>query len=298
MKLSRSDKLFDAINYLLLSCITLVVIYPLYFIIIASISEPSAVATGQVYFWPVGFSLDAYKYTLESETIWTGYFNTIIYTIAGTAYNLFFTIPAAYVLSKKNFPFKKLLTTYFFITMYISGGLIPNYILRNELGLINTRWVLILGTGLTCYNLIVARQYFANTIPDEVYEAAEIDGASQFKVFTSIAIPLSGAIIAIMGLFYGVGHWNNYSQALIYIRSADLYPLQLVLRVILLQGQSLLSGVDQMSSEEILSALALLELAEAMKYAVIFVASAPLLAVYPFVQKFFVKGVMVGSIKG
>ena len=225
---------------------------------------------------------------------------SIVYTVFGTLYNVLLTIPAAYVLSKHDLPGRMLFTWFFFITMYFGGGLIPTYLLYRDLSLLNTRWSMILGTGVSCWNLIVCRQFFASSVPNELYEAAYIDGCSEIRAFLVIALPLSGAIIAIMLLFYGVGHWNNYFNALIYLTNSKLHPLQLVLRRILIQNQDMANQLEtmSMSGEEIEALTRRTYLAYAMKYALILISSAPLLIIYPFVQKQFVRGVMIGALKG
>ena len=203
------------------------------------------------------------------------------------------------MLSKRQLPGRGLLMGYFFITMYFSGGMIPTYIQIKSLNLLNTPWVLIIGAGVNCWNLIVTRQFFSNTIPEELYESAEIDGASDLRAFLRIAAPLAAPIIAVMALFYAVGHWNSYYSALLYVRKSDYFPLQLVLRNILISNEMALANVMLDGDTEAIAAAAQKAyMAEAMKYALIFIASAPMLCVYPFVQKYFVKGVMIGSVKG
>lgn len=299
MKLSRSDRIFNLINGALLFVITLVMLYPLYFVLIASFSEPNAIVKGEVMFLPRGFQLTAYRNVLKEASVWIGYRNTIVYTVLGTLYNLALTIPAAYVLSKRQLPGRGLLMGYFFITMYFSGGMIPTYIQIKSLNLLNTPWVLIIGAGVNCWNLVVTRQFFSNTIPEELYESAEIDGASDLRAFLRIAAPLAAPIIAVMALFYAVGHWNSYYSALLYVRKSDYFPLQLVLRNILISNEMALANVMLDGDTEAIAAAAQKAyMAEAMKYALIFIASAPMLCVYPFVQKYFVKGVMIGSVKG
>lgn len=299
MKLSRSDHVFNFVNGAILFILTLVMLYPLYFVLIASFSEPNAVVKGQVMFLPKGFQLTAYRNVFKEANVWIGYRNTILYTVLGTLYNLALTIPAAYVLSKRNLPGRNVLMGYFFLTMYFSGGMIPTYIQIKNLNLLNTPWVLIIGAGVNCWNLIVTRQYFTNTIPEELYESADIDGASDLRAFVRIAIPLAAPIIAVMALFYAVGHWNSYYSALLYVRKSDYFPLQLVLRNILISNEMALANVMlEGDTEAIAAAAQKAYMAEAMKYALIFIASAPMLCIYPFVQKYFVKGVMIGSIKG
>lgn len=298
-KLNR-DKVFGIVNTLLLLVITFLILYPLYFTIIASVSEPSEVVGGKVVFWPKGFSLDSYKAVFKEKSIWSGYRNSILYTLWGTLLNLILTIPAAYALSKKNMRFRRVINTYFVFTMFFSGGMLPGYLLVKDLGLINKPYTLIVLGGLSVYNVIVARTYFMSSIPESIYEAAEIDGCSEFGKFFKIAIPLAKPIIAVITLYYAVGRWNDYFTSLIFISDSDYFPLQLVLRNILQGSQVKLSAMDtsSMASEELLYLIKQANLAEAMKYAVIFIASLPMLIIYPFIQKYFVKGVMVGSVKG
>ena len=208
-KLNRVT-LYDVIVALIVVVITIVVVYPLYYTVIASFSDAAEVYAGNTFFWIKGFTIDAYKNILKESEIWIGYRNTIVYTVAGTLYNLFLTIPAAYVLTKKDMPFRGVISWYFFITMYVSGGMIPTYFLVRNLNLINNPLVMIVGAGVSCYNLIVTRQYFSTSIPSDLYEAAYIDGAGDGKCFIKIALPLAKPIVAVMTLYYGVGHWNDY----------------------------------------------------------------------------------------
>ena len=297
MKQSKGDVAFDVIVIFLLTLIMLIMIYPMYFILIASISDPELVVSGQVFLVPRGITLESYEQVFQTESIWTGYMNTIIYTVLGTLYNLCTLIPAAYVMSKKQLPGRTFFSMFFFITMYFGGGMIPTYLLMKNLGLLDTRWVLIVGS-VSCYNLIVARQYYQNSIPESIYEAARIDGASEFKCFFRIALPLSSSIIAVMTLFHAVGHWNSYYNALLYVHKSDLYPLQLILREILLLNQNVLEGAILDDPDAAMWAIRRMWIAESMKYSIIFISSVPLLIAYPFVQKYFVKGVMIGSVKG
>ena len=299
MKDSRIDRLFNIDNNLLLFLLLLLFLYPLYFTVIASFSEPFDVAMGNVIFWPKGFTLDAYRNSFMEGSIWLGYATTIFNTVSGTLLNLFLTLPTAYVLSKKTLKGRSLLSVYFLFTMYFSGGLIPTYLLVNQLNLLNKPYTLILLGGLSVYNMVVARIYYQTSIPEEIYAAARVDGCSNFGQFFLIALPLSAPIIAVMTLFYAVGRWNDFFNALIYISDSRLYPLQLVLRNILIQSQMALAGLTPgATDEEVLALTRRAYLAEAMKYALIFISSAPLLAAYPFVQKHFVKGMMIGSLKG
>lgn len=288
---------FDVVVAVVVVLITVLTIYPLYFIIVASFSSPTQVAAGNTLFWFQDFTLDHYKYVFQEKALWTGYRNTIIYTLLGTMYNLVLTIPAAYVLSKKHLPFRGTISWYFFITMYIGGGIIPQYFLIKNLGLLDSPLALIVGTGVSCSNLIITRQYFQSSIPQDIYDAAYIDGANDWEAFCRIALPLAKPILAVMALYYGVTRWNSYYNALLFIRSDEFKPLQLVLREILINNQ--ISVMDMAGSgEDIAYMLERAQLAEGMKYAIVFVASAPLLIIYPFLQKYFTKGIMLGSVKG
>ena len=283
--------------------ILLIIVYTLYFTIIASFSEPADVAGGNIFLWPKGITLEAYQHLLEYKAIWRGYANTIYYTVLGTLWALFLTIPTAYVMSKKNLPHRGFFVIFFMIPMFFGGGLVPSYLLTKNLGLLDTRAVLIIGGGFSVYNMIVSRTYFQTTIPDELYESADIDGATEFKKFTAIALPLSKSIIAVMALFNAVGKWNSYFDAMIYVSNEAYAPLQLVLRKVLMLNQSALSeAIMVMQSTGDMSgiseALRRQQMAYTMKYAIVFVGSLPLLIAYPFVQKHFVKGMMVGAVKG
>ena len=298
IKKTRADKVFDVFNIFICSLITLIMVYPLYFTVIVSLSSPEAVASGSVYLWPKGFTLEAYQNVFRNNEIWVGYRNTILYTVANTLYCLGLTIPAAYVLTKKYLPFRGAISWYFFITMYFSGGLIPSYILNKSLHLVNTPWIMIVGAGVSCYNLIVTRTFFSSNIPDELYESAYIDGATEWQSFVKIALPLSGSILAVMALYNVVGCWHSYYTALIYITNQDYWPLQMVLRKILVLGETAMLSLEEMTDDEQEWAIRQSQMIYTMKYALIFISSAPLLIIYPFVQKHFVKGVMIGSVKG
>lgn len=298
MMRAKSDKIFDAINYFFLLFIFIIVLYPLAFTVIASISDPTKVAAGSVFFRPVGFTLDAYKNVFLNKEIWIGYKNTIFYTLAGTSFNLFITITCAFALARKNLVGKSFIIGIFVFTMYFNGGLIPTYLLIKNLGMIDSAWAMLIPGALSVYNLIVARTFFQNNIPEELYEAARIDGCSDIGMFVKIALPLAAPIIAVMALFYGVGHWNQFFNALIYISNRELYPLQLVLRNILLLNQAMVMDLTTMTDEQLDFIIQKAFMAETMKYALIFVATFPILAVYPFIQKYFDQGIMVGALKG
>lgn len=290
--------MFDIVNTLLVACITLLTVYPLYFCIVASFSDPQQVALGNTMFWIKDFTLEPYQYVLKEKQLWVGYRNSLIYLIFGTLYNLVLTIPAAYVLTKSYLPFKNILSWYFFITMYFSGGMIPTYLLMKDLNLIDSPLALILGVGVNCYNLIVTRQYFSSSIPGDIYEAAYMDGASEWKCFVKMALPLAKPIIAVMALYYGMTHWNGYYNALLYIRNTDYYPLQLVLRGILISNELSINAMENADAETVAYMVHRAQMAQGMKYAIVFIASAPLLVAYPFLQKYFTKGIMIGSVKG
>lgn len=296
----RNDKTFDIVNSILLLILVLVILYPLYFTLIASFSEPYAVVHGEVTFWFKDFTTESYKQVFNNKELWNGYRNSMVYTVFGTMLSLVLTIPAAYALSKKNLWNKGIITTYFVITMYFSGGLLPTYLTVKDIGLLNKPYTLIILGSFSVFNMVVARTYFQNSIPESLYEAAEIDGASQFKQFFWVGIPLAKPIIAVITLYYAVGRWNEFYNSLVYITKSKYYSLQLVLRNILLEGQTALASIDasSMTADEMQYVMRRAYMAEAMKYSIIFIASLPMLILYPFIQKHFVKGVMVGSVKG
>jgi putative aldouronate transport system permease protein len=296
---SRSDKAFDTVIYGFLMIILIIIIYPLYFTIIASVSDPNATASGQTFLWFKGFNLDAYSNVFKNENIFTGYANTLYYASAGTVYALVMTISCAYAMSRKVLKGRKLLMTLFVFTMYFGGGLIPFYLVVAKLGMINTRWAMIIPAGFSVFNMIVTRTFYQSSFPEELYEAAVIDGCSEFGIFTRIALPLSKAIIAVIGLFVAVGHWNSYFGALLFLSDDSKWPLQLVLRSILIMNQQMEMDMKWTTGMDQIQYLAKkTKMAQTMKYSLIFISSAPMLAAYPFVQKYFVKGVMIGSIKG
>ena len=268
------------------------VAYPLYFIVIASVSDPTAVYAGRVVLWPASFTLEGYRRILDYASFFTGYRNTILYTLVGTAVNVAITIPGAYALSRKDLVGRNFLMMGITFTMIFSGGLIPTYLLVIQLNLYNTMWALILPAAVSSWNFIVARTFFQQTIPDELLEAATLDGAGNTQFFLRIVLPLSKSIIAVMVLFYAVNHWNSYFNALIYLKSAEKYPLQLVLRNILFEN-SLGDMVEDAST------LALQQrLGDLIKYGIIIASSLPLLILYPFLQRYFIQGVMIGAVKG
>jgi putative aldouronate transport system permease protein len=290
---SREDKIFDAVNITLLTLMLLAILYPLYFIVIASISNPDRIFAGDVWLYPVEITFEGYSRIFSDGKIWTGYKNTIIYTVLGTTLNVALTLTAAYALSRKDFYGRNFFMIMFVFTMFFSGGLIPTYLVVQNLGMVNTMWAMIIPKAVAIWNIIVARTFFQATIPDEMLEAAKVDGCSNTKFFTKIVLPLSKPIIAVMVLFYAVGHWNSYFDALIYLNNESLYPLQLILRNILIQNEAAATMVSDLES-----VAAQQRIADLIKYGVIIVGSLPLLIVYPFIQKYFVQGVMIGGIKG
>lgn len=291
-KKSRGDWWFD-LGLVVISLLIIVVIaYPLYFVVIASFSQPEAVLGGKLRFLPIGFNVESYKMVLSERKVWIGYRNTILYTVLGTCINLVLTTLAAYPLSRKDMPYRGPLTFVASFTMLFGGGMIPVYMVVKNLGLTDSIWAMVIPNALATYNMLVMKNYFQSSIPEELQEAAAIDGCDHFRTLLRVVLPLSAPIVAVIVLFYAVGHWNAFFNAVIYLRDQELFPLQIVLRDILLQNSLEAVGGDLTGMYEKVMR------GETMKYALIIVASAPVIAMYPFVQKYFVKGVMVGAIKG
>ena len=291
-KKSRGDLLFDAVLVVISVLIILLVAYPLYFIIIASFSQPEAVLGGKLRFLPVGFNVESYQMVLAEKKVWVGYRNTIFYTVLGTCINLVITVLVAYPLSRKDMPCRGLFTFVASFTMLFGGGMIPVYLVVRRLGIVDSIWAMVIPNALATYNMLVMKNYFQSSVPEELQEAAAIDGCDYFRTLMRVVMPLSAPILAVITLFYAVGHWNAFFNAIIYLRNQDLFPLQIVLRDILLQNSLEAVGGDLTGMYEKVMR------GETMKYALIIVASLPVIAMYPFVQKYFVKGVMVGAIKG
>jgi len=268
-----------------------VVAYPLYFILIASLSDPTAVSAGTVWFYPKGFSLEGYRAILAYDKIWIGYRNTVFYTVFGTLISLVVTLPAAYSLSRRDFLPRRALIFLFTFTMFFSGGLIPTYMLISRLKLNNTIWVMLIPFCLNVYNMIIARSFFETSIPLELQEAATIDGCGDGRFFFSVVLPLAKPIIAVVALYYAVATWNNYFRPMIYIKNNSIQVLQVFLRDILIQNEML----ETMSSESLDTVQSL---ADAIKYGIIIISALPMIIIYPFVQRFFVKGVLIGAVKG
>lgn len=290
---SKGDFLFDLINYTVLTIGMLLILYPLYFILIASVSDPNNIYAGDVWLYPKGFTFDGYERIFNDSSIWIGYGNSMLYAIVGTAISVALILLAAYPLSRKDFIGRNFFMWFFMLTMFFGGGLIPTYLLVKDLGMLNSIWALVLPGAAGVFNIIIVRTFFESSIPDEMREAAFIDGCTNTRFFLSIVIPLSKPIIAVMVLYHVVGFWNGFFDALIYLNDQAKYPLQLVLRNILVQNQV---GSNMMVDIESYSAK--LRVTELIKYGVIIVASLPLLILYPFLQRYFAKGAMIGSIKG
>ncbi len=290
---SYIDRIFLMSNTTLLLVVTTIILLPLVYIVSASFSSAEAVIAGKVTLWPVDFSLLGYETIFEHKKVWNGFANSIFYTFFGTIFNVIMTIIAAYPLSRNDLVGRRFITFAFIFTMLFSGGLIPTYMVVRDLGLLNTRWAMILPTGIGPFNLLITITFFRTTIPPELIEAARIDGASDFRTFRSVILPLARPIIAVLTLFYAVNtHWNTYFQALIYLKDQDLFPLQIVLREILIQNSidaSMLIDVEDLVARE--------GLRDLLKFSLIVVASVPVMIIYPFVQRHFVKGMMIGSVK-
>lgn len=291
-KISAADRVFGLIVLFLSIAIFVIILYPLWFIVIASISNSNLVNLGKVTFLPKDIRFYGYQQIIEDARIWKGYLNTLIYVVAGTVLNMVVTMPAAYALSRRSFKARNKVMFYFVFTMFFSGGLVPTYMTISALHLISTKTILIIFVAVNTYNLIIARTFIENSIPEDLYEAAVLDGCSHFAYFTKVVIPLSKAVNSVLILYYAVYHWNDYFNALVYNSKQENAPLQIVLREILLLNQAFASGNGGVQGGYGQSS------ADQVKYAVIIVSTLPILCVYPFVQKYFEKGVMIGAVKG
>lgn len=291
IKESAGDRIFLTTVYIVLFLVVIAVLYPLIYIISSSISSPAAVTSGRVWLWPVDISFEGFRVLFKTPEIMTGYANSIFYTTAGTIISVLLTIMIAYPLSRRSFFGRNALMMIITFTMIFSGGLIPTYMVVRELHLIDTRWALLIPNAVWVWQVIIARTFFQTSIPDELSEAADIDGCSDIRYIFSVVLPLAKPIIAVLSLMYAVGQWNAYFDALIYLKSQSLYPLQLILRSILILG----SGTGNMDAGEMVKQQ---QMAELMKYSLIVVASLPVLVIYPFVQRYFVQGMLIGSVKG
>lgn len=295
IKEARSDRIFDIANKALVWFFILIITYPLIYILSASISDPSYVNSGRMWLIPKGITFEGFVRVFNSTEIWNGYRNTIFYTLLGTLINLAVTLPCAYALARQELVGRVAIMGLLIFTMFFDGGLIPTYLLVRDLGMINTVWAMVIPGAASVWNIIVTMTFFRVTIPRALEEAAEIDGASVFRTFFQIVLPLSAPIVAVMALFYGVGHWNQYFAGLIFLSDRELFPLQLILRDILIQQEMTAELMIQGANPEAIGEQA--RIANVIKYAVMIVSAAPLLIVYPFLQRFFIKGVMIGSIK-
>lgn len=291
IKLSKGDAVFMTAVYIIMALIAFLALYPVYFVLIASVSKANAVATGKVWFVPVEINFLGYQQVFANEDIVSGYLWTILISVVGTFLNLFMTLPLAYILARKDFMARKVVLWIFLIPMYFGGGLIPTYIWMDTLGLNQNIMIMFLPWLISSHNLIVSRTYFSTSLPEELFDAAKIDGCNNVRYFLQIALPLSKPIIAVIGLYYFVGRWNDWFTPLVYLSGTDIVPLPLVLRNLLLLSDSITSGGGASSGAEVEAALVI-------KYAVIVVSTLPLMCLYPFVQKYFVQGVMLGSVKG
>lgn len=290
---TRGDKALRLVIYLILFFVLLVSVIPLLYVLNASFSDSRLVLQGQVLFYPKGVTLEAYKRVFGNSEIVRGFFNSVVYTVLGTLLNVVLTVMGAYPLSRRDFKGRKILTLYFSFTMFFSGGLIPTYLLMSDLNLVNTLWAMILPGAVSVWNMIIVRTYFQNSIPYELQEAAFIDGCSNLGILRRIVLPLSAPVIAIITLFYAVNHWNSYFGGLIYLTDSGKFPLQLVLRSIIIQNdvQAMMESASETLAEQ-------QRIGEGIKYAAIVVASLPLLVLFPFIKKHFEKGMMIGAIKG
>ncbi|MBR2566338.1 MAG: carbohydrate ABC transporter permease [Paenibacillus sp.] len=293
MAQSRGDRVVEWVIYTILALVSIVVLYPVFFVGIASISNPENVIRGEVWLWPRNLSLVGYERLFANSELMKGYGNTLLYTVAGTLLNLMMTIAAAYPLSRPDFRGRNIFTVLIVFTMFFSGGMIPTYLLIKDLGMLDTFWVMIIPSALSVWNMLIMKTFFQSSIPNEIQEAAFMDGCSNIKVLIRIVLPLSGPVLAVMVLFYAVGHWNSYFNALIYLSDRDKYPLQLFLREILVQGQ--MQEMVDISNDSL--ARSMMD-AEAIKYAAVIITNLPMLILYPFLQKYFIKGVMIGAVKG
>ncbi|WP_212591351.1 carbohydrate ABC transporter permease [Brachybacterium timonense] len=291
---ARDDVWFDRLNVVLVIAVVIAIGYPLWFVLIASVSDPNAVESGKVWLWPVDLKFDGYKRVFAHKAIWTGYRNTAIYTVVGVAIHLAIVLPCSYALSRSTMAGRTAVTWYILFTMLFSGGIIPTYLVVKQLGMLDTMWAVVVPGAAGAWSILVGRAFFTQTVPMEIAEAAKMDGAGDVQIFFRIALPLSAPIIATLALFHGVGLWNEYFKALIYLTDRDKYTLQLVLRELLVVAQDASQG--EAASDT--SFIEQQRLAALIKYAVMIVASAPLLIVYPFLQRYFTQGVLIGSVRG
>lgn len=292
VKRSGADQRLETVLIIIMTAIGLIMLYPLLVVLSTSFSAPSAVTSGKVWLFPVDFSLAGYQAVFRTNDVLIGYRNSLFYMVVGTIINLFMTLIAAYPLSRDDLPGQGIIMKLFTFTMIFSGGMIPNYLLMKDLHLLNTPWVMIIPGAISVYNMIITRTFIRSNIPKEMLEAAQIDGCSDIQYFLKMVLPLSGAVIAVITLYYAIGHWNAYFNAFMYLNDKELYPLQIFLKNILVSNQV---EADMIVDEQV---QAVEGIAEVLKYSLIVVAVVPVMIIYPFVQKHFVKGVMIGAVKG
>lgn len=291
--MSLGDKIFTVTVYVLLSIIGIIILYPLIYVVSASFSDPQAVISGEVILFPVRPTLKGYQAVFQNGKIITGFLNSLFYLVVGTIINLVMTMLCAYPLSRKEFKARGFISLFFVFTMYFSGGMVPSYILVNKLGMINTRWAMLIPMAMSTYNMIICRTYIVNSIPDELYEASQIDGCTPFKYMMRIVVPLSKPILAVLTLYYGVSRWNDYFNAMLYLYKDNLQPLTIVMKEILIMSQ-----VDMTKVSDASAVAKLQGMSELLKYSTIVVACVPVMLLYPMIQKHLVKGVMIGAVKG
>lgn len=294
-KLTNGDRIFNTVNTLAILLLTILILYPLLFVVNASLSNPQEIFNSPFLFWPKGFTVAGYQRVFENKDIWTGFKNAAIYTVLGTFINVAMTTLVAYPLSRKSFSGRKIITFLFTFTMFFSGGLIPTYLINQGLGIVDTLWVMILPGSISVYNMIIMKTYFQQNIPDELVESAFIDGATDVQLLFRVVLPLSMPILAVMMMYYGVGRWNSYFDAMIYLYDRELFPLQLILREILIQSQ-MGETANQQIVNSAQSEVNLIK--QSIKYGVVIISTVPVLLFYPIVSKYFEKGIMVGAIKG
>lgn len=295
----RGDRGVNIVINILLVIFSIAIIYPLWFVIIASFSEPDKIYAGEVILWPVGFTLAGYRELIKDTMIWSGYGNTLAYAVIGTVWSLIKTIPAGYALSRKDLPGRKWITLFFMLTMYFSGGMVPKFVLVNNIGWYGNPASILFTTGVGAYNLVLVRSFFMSNVPDSLLEAARIDGCNYTRFFFKVVLPLSGSIIAIMTLFAAQSYWNTYLEAELYLPESKYWTLQQVLRHITVYStEYVIPEGTILTPEEIAAIEEASRRANLLKYTTVIVAAIPMIAIYPFIQRHFVKGIMVGSVKG
>lgn len=296
IKPTREDRILDIVIIAILIVIAIVVAYPLYIVLISSFSDPAQISAGKVWIIPRGLNIDAYKILLDTKEIWIGYRNSIFYTVVGTALQMVVTTSAAFALSRRTLPGRRWLNLVFLFTMYFTGGLIPTYLVIKDLKMLNTVWALIIPVLVGPYNMIIARNYFEHSIPEELYESASVDGAGIIRYFVQFAVPLAVPVLAVMTLNFALGHWNKYFDAMIYISNDNIQTLQVFIKRITMQATATLEvGAGNVDLEQIVEQIRKTQL---LKYAVVIVSSIPMILMYPVIQRYFIKGIMLGAVKG